>query len=305
MQAACSEAELIDRIKREGVARTARALGIDQRAVRRRRNRVEHATGQPVRRGYLEPQWLEMSVPDGVLLIGSDAHFWPGHVPTAWHFLLRFAKEQAPVGLILNGDVIDGAKISRHPPINWERRPEVADELAFVQERLGELQAACGATELVWTGGNHDLRFESRMAAVMPEYARVEGVHLKDHFDPAWKSCYAVCINDDLIVKHRFRGGAHATYNNTLHSGRSMITGHLHSLDVRSFTDYNGTRYAADCGMLADCYGPQFLYCEDNPRNWRSGFLVVTFTGGRMLRPEVVEVIGEGEAVFRGQIMQL
>jgi hypothetical protein len=140
---------------------------------------------------------------------------------------------------------------------------------------------------------------------VAPEYAHVEGVHLKDHFDPAWKSCYAVCINDDLVVKHRFRGGAHATYNNTLHSGRPMITGHLHSLDVRSFTDYNGTRYTADCGMLADCYGPQFLYCEDNPRNWRSGFLVVTFAGGRMLRPEVVEVIGEGEVSWRGSVLQL
>ena len=111
---------------------------------------------------------------------------------------------------------------------------------------------------MVWTLGNHDGRFETRLATVAREYAELHGVSLKDHF-PAWGACWAAWINNDVVVKHRYKGGVHATHNNTMWAGKTIVTGHLHSAKVTPFDDYDGTRYGVDCGCLADPYGDQFL----------------------------------------------
>lgn len=54
--------------------------------------------------------------------------------------------------------------------------------------------------------GNHDLRLESRLANLVPEYAKVHGFQIKDHF-PYWNTCMSLWVNNDLIIKHRFKGG--------------------------------------------------------------------------------------------------
>jgi hypothetical protein len=55
-----------------------------------------------------------------------------------------------------------------------------------------------------------------------------------------------------------------------------------------------------DTGTLAEPYGPQFGYTEANPVNWCSGFAVLTYKDGKLLPPELCEVI-EGKAYFRGE----
>jgi hypothetical protein len=49
---------------------------------------------------------------------------------------------------------------------------------------------------------------------------------------------------------------------------------------------------------------PTFEYAEDNPLDWRSGFVMLSFDQGRMLMPEMVMVTDEqnGEYEFRGAI---
>lgn len=139
-----------------------------------------------------------------------------------------------------------------------------------------------------------------------PELANLKGVHLKDHFEACWRPAWACWINDDVVVKHRWKGGDHAVWNNTIRAGKTMVTGHLHSLKVTPYSDFNGTRWGVDCGTLADPYGPQFTnYCETNPVNWRSGFAVLTFKDGQLLDPEVVRVRAEGEVVFRGKVIEV
>jgi hypothetical protein len=105
------------------------------------------------------------------------------------------------------------------------------------------------------------------------------------------------------MIKHRYHNGIHAAYNNTMKSGASIVTGHLHALQVRPYTDYNGTRYAVDTGTLADPFGAQFTYAEDNPANHRSGFAVLTFHKGKLMPPELCEVVNEEEGLvfFRGR----
>jgi hypothetical protein len=148
------------------------------------------------------------------------------------------------------------------------------------------------------------MRFETALSAQSPQYEGVQGFSLSHHF-PAWKHCMALFVNESTVIKHRYRGGIHATRNNTLQAGMTTVTGHLHSLKVTPLTDYNGTRYGVDTGTMADPYGDQFAYSELNPVDWRSGFAVITFRRGRLLWPELAHVVDEGQVEFRGQVIEV
>src|SRR5229473_1379531 len=85
---------------------------------------------------------LPLAVIDGVVLIGSDAHYWPGEPSTAHRSFVALARDLAPSAIILNGDIMDGARISRWPAGDWVDyggRPTVVEELAVAQERLREI----------------------------------------------------------------------------------------------------------------------------------------------------------------------
>lgn len=251
------------------------------------------------------PGVIPIEVRDGTVLVGSDSHYHPGIISTAHRGFVAFAKELKPKAIIKNGDELDGAKISRYAPIGWENRPDLKSEVEAVRDRLGEIEKASPSSKMLWPCGNHDARFETRLATLAPEYAKIHGVHLKDHF-PMWRPCWQVLINNTVVVKHRLKGGVHATRNNTLTAGKTIITGHLHSLKVAPFTDYNGTRWGVDCGTIADPYGPQFYnYVETNPLDWRSGFVVLTFRNGEMLWPEVAFVKAPGAIDFRGELISV
>lgn len=250
------------------------------------------------------PYRVPLKIENGVVLIGSDAHFWPGIISTATRGLIYCANELKPKALILNGDVFDGAETGRHPPIMWSHPPTTNEELQAVDERLDEIRNSAKGAELFWTIGNHDARFESRLSKDAPQYRGVAGTRLKDHF-PHWQICWSIWVNDLVVVKHRFKGGVHATHNNTVNAGKTMVTGHLHSLKVTPFSDYNGTRWGVDTGTMADPYGPQFEYAEDNPLNHRSGFAVLTFHNGKLLWPELASVVDAEHIQFRGQIIKV
>jgi hypothetical protein len=246
---------------------------------------------------------VNLTVRNGIVLVGSDGHYWPGEASTAHRAFVQFAKKLNPVAVIMNGDAFDGAAVSRHPAMGWETIPKVKDELRAVKQRLGEIRGASGRARRIWTLGNHDARFEMRLAAVAPEMEGVDGVHLKDHF-PDWEPCWSVWINDEIVIKHRYKGGTHAGYNNAVSSGKTMVTGHLHSLKVTPFTDYNGLRWGVDTGCLSDPRGDQFAYGEDNPRDHRSGFIVLKFVNGELMWPDIVYVIDRDHVGFRGDIIK-
>ena len=248
---------------------------------------------------------IDLEIEDGIVLVGSDAHIWPGDPTPAMRAFVwacrKFRKELRAV--VLNGDIVDGARISRHPSIGWESKPTLIEELGAVQKQLREIRkAASDGPEYIWTLGNHDARFETAIANALPEFERVQGVHLRDHF-PDWEPAWSCWINDDLVIKHRFKGGIHAPWNNTIYAGKSIATGHLHSLKVTPFSDYNGTRWGVDTGTLSAPYSDPFVhYTEANPVNWRAGFVVFTFRKGEMLWPELVVVRDKDSWMFRGQV---
>lgn len=287
-------------------------VGQRRRRIERRHNISLEATKNPAKAHFykhLAPEEHKarrhIDVSNGAVIIFSDSHFWPGVRTTAFKALLMFVREMRPAAIVANGDVFDGASISRYPRIGWDSKPTVIEELKACKDRLSEIEAVAGKAKLFWSLGNHDSRFCTRLAANAPEYQGVNGFELKDHF-PTWEPCWSVWINNDVVVKHRLRGGVHATHNNTIAAGKTIVTGHLHSLKVTPYDDYSGTRWGVDTGTLADPNGPQFVdYSEDAPKNHRSGFAVLTFHDGKLLWPEVCRVMEFGKVDFRGTVIDV
>jgi hypothetical protein len=248
----------------------------------------------------------KLSIQDGCVLIGSDIHIWPNHRTTMQQAFIHFAKFLKPTAIILNGDVADFPSISRHPSINWEKIPTVQEEIEAIRDWLEELIKASPNSRRIWAAGNHDLRFESRIANVLPHAAGIEGVHLKDHF-PGWQPCWRVDINDDIVVRHREYGGEHADWNNVVKSGKTIVTGHDHRLGVVPYTDYRGTRYGIRTGFMCDSpEDKQFVnYLEARRPNWLAGFAVLSFAQGKLLLPEIVKKWSENEVEFRGGIVRV
>lgn len=244
---------------------------------------------------------------DGVVVVASDFHYWPGEPSTGHRALIYITRELQPDIIVANGDICDFSTISRHPPLGWTSMPTAAEEIEVAQDRLQEWAEAGGKAQRFWPVGNHDSRMETFIASNTPELKGVKGTSLLDHF-LLWEPCYSLWINDHpggLVIKHRFKGGVHAPWNNTLHAGRSIATGHLHSQKVIPSTNYNGTTWGIDTGCIADPFSEPFQYLEDNPRNWRSGFAVFTFRKGKLLPPELVSVLEPGLVYFRGQVIEV
>ena len=329
-----SDADFVEAWKRAGSSPSAVAklTGLTIGGVYRRRNFIAMkgvilptVSGSPNRHGRNglgQAGWqqapneykprIDETVRDGVVMVASDCHYWPGIITLAHKAFVALARELQPKMIVLNGDIFDGARISRHDPMGWQKLPTVLEELEACKARLAEIERAAPKAKKRRTVGNHDSRFDRRLATETSDFDGVPGFSLRDHLK-TWGESYSVMLNEELghpvMIRHAMRGGIHAVWNNTLHAGVSIVTGHLHAQLCRPFTDYRGTRYGVDCGTLADIDGPQFSYTMDGPVNWRSGFAVLTFDkAGRLLPPELCEVQRFGKeqrAIFRGQVVSL
>jgi hypothetical protein len=305
-----SDEELFAAMARNGnsISKAAADLGIEPRGVHRRVARLTAAghsfpindprSGRFIFRKTSGSPRINLSAPNAVIMVASDAHYWPNEISVAHKAFVKLLKALKPDMVIMNGDLFDGATISRHGRIGWEKRPTVKDELAAVGERLAEIDEAKGGAEKWWLMGNHDLRFETFLSTYAGPFEEVSGFTLSDRF-PDWNFSMSMFVNDNLMIKHRYRNGVHATWNNALHSGTSMCTGHLHRLQATILSDYRGTRWGVDTGTLSDPNGLHMNYAEDNPKNHCSGFAVLTVKDSMLLQPEFCVVLND-EAYFRG-----
>jgi len=305
----------------QSATKIAKHLGINNRAAHLRRRWIEKQYNMVLNasdlrgmqydknkpKSFSPLKQVELGILDGPIVVFSDAHFIPHQRTTAFKGLLYMIQTLAPAAVICNGDAFDGASISRHD-ITEQPATTVIQELKACQGALGEIEEVAKAArhnvKLLWTWGNHDVRFGNRLAQHAPQYKEVLGFKLTDHFLD-WEFCWAVWPTDDVIIKHRYKSGVHATHNNTVQSGKSIITGHLHSLKVTPFSDFNGVRFGVDTGTLAETDGPQFTYAELNPSNHRSGFVVLNFFNGELLWPEIVAKHSEDHIQFRGDVIDV
>lgn len=309
-----SDAEFIDLWRKLGTSGMVRAGHGEASNIGKRRRLLERRHKirlEPPHRPDMHPQssehpgWIKIQIHNGIVLVGGDAHIWPGPMTTAMRAFIKFSKDLKPAAVVLNGDVVDFSAISKHARIGWSHEPKPADEIEAAQDQLHKLALSAGHARKIWPLGNHDARLETAIANKNPQLERLKGTRLRDHF-PLWEPCWACAINDDVVIRHKpNKGGAHSAYNSTLHAGKTVVHNHLHRQQVRGFTDYRGTRWGVDSGCLADPKAEAFLaYTEAAPLDWRSGFAVLTFRDGVLMQPELVSVFGD-EVHWRGKLVEV
>lgn len=307
----CSDEEFLAIVKTNGVTKAAKIIGATVRNVNYRRRRLETKYDAPIeapsRQLINYPGRYRFNIKNGSVLVGSDFHIWPGEASTCLRAFKKFVADIKPAAVILNGDVMDFPRISRHPQ-NWESAPDPQEEIEAAQDHLNDIVQVCKrGTQKIWTLGNHDARFELMIASSAPQYRGVRGVHLSDHFG-CWQKAMSCFINEGIeggatMVKHRLKGGMNATRANTLNAGVSVVTGHLHSQNVRPLSDYRAfDRYGVDTGCVADKEHRAFSYTEDSPLDWRSGFALLTYRSGVLLYPELITKWDEKYVQFRGAL---
>ena len=314
----CSDEEFINLFKTLNIKKIAHHLDTSERAVGRRRRRLEHKfgitispsmSGEPVRFKY--PGRINIKIQNGQVLIGSDFHIWPGEVSTCLRAFKKFVSDIKPDVVILNGDVMDFPTISKYAQ-SWEKAPDVWEELEAAQDHLSDIVKRCKrGSRKIWTLGNHDARFEAKIANSAPQMKKVKGVHLSDHF-PLWEKAMSCMINEGIpggatMIKHiPQKGGVNSTRTSTLNAGVSTISGHLHAQNVRPYSDYAYyDRYGVDGGMVADKEHPAFAYTNDNCLDWRSGFPLLTYQNTRLLYPELITKWSDDAVQFRGEIISV
>jgi hypothetical protein len=243
------------------------------------------------------PKIIQVEMAGKKALIGGDAHIWPGPVSAMWQAFCTVAKKVRPECIVLNGDMLDGARVSRHAGVLGSRAPKVSAEIDACHAWLKMLPLA---KHTHWTIGNHDMRVDNYLANNAPELEDYAG-RLRDRF-PNWQFSYSVMLND-VEVRHRFRGGIHATWNNALHAGLTIVTNHTHQLQVYAVRNRNGSHWGIETGMLGDPQSPAFEYTEGAPSRAIEGFVLLTFDEeGHLLPPEFCEMV-RGRPVFRGQYL--
>jgi len=241
---------------------------------------------------------------DGIGIVFSDCHWTTLEQPRSisHEALLIIARHLKPGFLFCAGDAVDMGAVSRHPPLMWSdvKKPGVKDELAAAQTHLRDLRAAAGDPQCFWVRGNHDDRWDKHLAAHAAAFEGMGAFTLADQFAD-WPMCYRLDIGD-LSIVHRWHGGIHSAFNNALKSGRTIISGHTHALDVRPLNQWGKRIWGVQAGTLADKAWPQFNYTLGVPGQHNQGFVILTWRDGALMPPEICEV-SDGAAWFRGELI--
>lgn len=323
MSASCTDPEFISlwQQTKGSPAAMQKILQIDIRTIYDRRRRIEKKLGAPLLSyapnspdkailgaGNTYIRQNKINLRDGVIVVFTDAHIFPGVQTTARKALIKLLPDIKPSIVVDNGDSFDGGQISRHDRIGWDERPTVEEELNANSDFHYEVEEACPGASFWWDWGNHDMRYPTRLAAKVPEYKGIKGMRLEDHF-PRWKFGISLTVNPDdpcpLLIKHRYRGGEHADWNNVMRAGIHIGTGHDHQMGARRFVDKRGMRWGIRFGTLSDADLPIFDYQEANPSQQISGFGVLKYHKGRLMAPQFCEVIRDGVVEFMGSEIEV
>src|ERR1700761_572143 len=194
----CSDAEFIELFTKQGATKTSKILGITESNVYKRRKRLGHHITPPTKAPIKQYPWRgALEITNGTVLIGSDFHIWPGEASTCLRAFKKFCGDVRPNAVILNGDVMDFPRISRHPQ-SWESAPDPKEEIEAAQDHLNDMEMVCKrGTHKAWTLGNHDARLESLYANSAPQMRGMPGVHLADFF-PGWQKAMSCFINESV-----------------------------------------------------------------------------------------------------------
>jgi predicted phosphodiesterase len=252
---------------------------------------------------YLLPQsyandFTPYEIKQSRILIISDLHF-PYQNNEAITLALDYGKEKKVDCIILNGDVMDQANISRHER-DWRAR-SIAEEFEAVRVFLKSLRLHFPKTKIVWKLGNHEERWEKFLYNKAPEIFDVNDFQLEVLLKLGELKIEIVkdkrpIILGKLTVLHGHElmgmGGvnpARATFTKTM---EDTLVGHYHRTSSHSEPTMNNrviTVHSTGC------------LCEMNPmfmpiNKWNLGFAYVD------LNILTGEYVLENKKIVKGKI---
>jgi predicted phosphodiesterase len=211
------------------------------------------------------------------ILILSDLHF-PYQDNKAIQLAINYGKEKKVNCILINGDLIDFAKISRHET-DWRHR-SVSVEFEAVRQFLTELRKHFPNAKIIFKEGNHDERWEKWLFLKAPEIFDDSEFKLETRLRLG--ELHIDIVKDKLPVKigklnvlhgHELQGGggvnpARATFLKTIDN---VLIGHCHRTSQHTEPTFGGnvivtTSQGCLCGMY-----PMFARVN----KWNLGFSFV------------------------------
>lgn len=212
-------------------------------------------------------------------LILNDIHI-PYHNSEALRCALLYGKRHNVDTIILNGDIIDFYKISRHAksPVN----PNLQYEIDTTIEVLVSIRKTFPKANIIFIEGNH----EDRLKRYLQDHSELHSLDIfKFENLLKLKENNIQLVNGKRIIKigklciahgHEINvGGVTPARTALLKNMTNICFGHLHRTDSYSFTTIAGdTLQSYSIGALCDLF-PDYV---SNNSNWNHGFALVKFT---------------------------
>lgn len=220
------------------------------------------------------------------ILIISDLHF-PYQDNKAITLALDYGKSKKVDCILINGDLIDMATISRHES-DWRNR-SIAEEFDAVRMFLKSLRLNFPKAKIVFKHGNHDERWEKFLYSKAPEIFDVHEFQLEVLLKLG--ELKIETVKDKRPIKmgkltalhgHELAGGgaggvnpSRATFLKTLDS---VIVGHYHKTSQHTETSMNGEVISVNStGCLC---GLNPLYMPINKHNLGFAYLELDIKTG-------------------------
>lgn len=276
------------------------------KAHRAQKSREEHAGRYQER--YMRGYRVDASTLTDVelMLSISDTHstFLD---PFTWHCFLRAIQEMKPDCVYLNGDILEGAQISRHPKIpGWTVPFQL--ELDFLREMFVQLRQVFDG-RLIWGAGNHGLdRWAMFLTQVAPQLAGMRSLRIDQLLDMdglgvelsqsgTWASpagtedeLPGTKFGDGYVVYHGTALGQTPYLTELRDHGLSGQSGHVHRAGMAyATTEDGGARswMSTPMGCLPRA-ARSYLFRKRNT-GWQTGFGVCWMhPGGRVHQYPVV-----------------
>lgn len=211
-------------------------------------------------------------------LILNDLHI-PYHNSDALRCALLHSKRQNIDTIILNGDIIDFYKISRHA--KSPSAPNLQYEIDTTIKVLATIRATFPKANIHFLEGNH----EDRLKRYLQEHSELHSLDIfKLHNLLKLKDLKIHLINGKRIIKigklciahgHEICvGGVTPARGALLKNMTNICFGHLHRTDSYLYTNIAGeTLQSYSIGALCDLF-PDYVSTNSN---WNHGFAIIRF----------------------------
>jgi hypothetical protein len=211
--------------------------------------------------------------------------------PFTWTAFLRTAKHIEPDIIYLNGDILEGAAISRHPKIpGWA--PDLQTEFDFCRSMFVMAREAAPDAEIIWGAGNHGLdRWAMYLSQVAPALAGLrtmrfdqlmdlDGLGIKLAQSGTWASPAGTediqpgtLFNESYLVYHGHALGQTPYLTELRDHQYSGQSGHVHRAGMAYSTSEEGgakSWMSTPMGCVPRA-GRSYLFKKRNT-GWQTGF---------------------------------